>query len=141
MNIGKLMAALTAGLILAFAAFGTAEARADTMSFAGPKEAWAFINLKVAEAEKLLAAKNVEPIKEFGENFDAAINAMEAKSEMITGDGKTKLSSVLKQFDKAGDDLHDAAEGKNADASALALRKLKGLMPLIESLYPAGALK
>ncbi len=141
MTITQLTAALSVSFLVALAVTDTAPVRAEAMLFAGPKEAWAFINLKVSEAEKLVAAKNVEPIKEFGENFDAAINTMDAKSDMITADSKTKLTSVLKQFDKAGDDMHDAAEAKNADAAALSLKKLKGLMPLIESLYPSGALK
>jgi hypothetical protein len=59
---------------------------------------------------------------------------------MVTGDAKKKLTAALKQLDKAADELHHSAEGKDADATSLNLKKVKGLLPLIQGLYPAGAL-
>ena len=53
-------------------------------------------------------------------------------------ENKTKLASVLKQLDKSADDLHHAAEAKDAGAAALGVKKIKGLLPLVEGLYPAG---
>jgi hypothetical protein len=112
----------------------------EEKSFASVKEAWAFITATTGEAEKLAAAKTIEPIHELAEHIGSAVHTLEDKSDMVTGDAKTKLSSALKQLDKAADDLHHSAEENDADATALNLKKVKGLLPLIQGLYPAGAL-
>ena len=72
----------------------------------------------------------------------AARHAMSChiESDMVAADRRTKLTAVLKQLDKAADELHHAGEDKNADAAGLALKKMKGLLPAVEGLYPAGAL-
>lgn len=112
----------------------------EAKSFASVKEAWAFIKATTAEAEKLAAEKKIEPIHELAEHIGSAVHTLEDKSDMVTGDAKTKLSSVLKQLDKAAADLHHSAEKNDADATALNLKKVKGLLPLIQSLYPPGVL-
>lgn len=116
------------------------KAHFDSKTFASVKEAWAFISEQVAAADKLVAEKNIEPVHEIGEQLGSAVHTLEEKSDMVTGDAKTKLASVLKQLDKAVDDLHHTAEGKDADGTALNLKKIKGLLPLVQSLYPAGTL-
>lgn len=105
------------------------------------KAAWTLITAKVEEADKLLADKKVEPIHEIGEQLEAAVHVLEEKSTMVSGDKKTRLTSALKQLDKAVDDLHHAAEGKDAGRAGVELKKIKGLLPLVEGQYPAGALK
>jgi len=105
------------------------------------KEAWTLITTKVAEAEKHLADKKLEPIHEIGEQLEAAVHVLEEKSDMVTGDKKTRLASALKQLDKAVDDLHHAAEDKDAGKIGIEIKKIKGLLPLVEGQYPAGALK
>ena len=105
------------------------------------KAAWSLITTKVAEANRLLADKKVEPIHEIGEQLEAAVHVLQEKSPMVTGDRKIRLSSVLKQLDKAVDDLHHAAEDKDAARVGLELKKIQGLLPLVEGQYPAGALK
>ena len=60
---------------------------------------------------------------------------------MVAADQKGKLTAVLKQLDKAADELHHAGEDKNADAASLALKKMKGLLAVVEGLYPAGSLQ
>jgi len=105
------------------------------------KAAWTLITTKTAEATKLLAEKKVEPIHEIGEHLEAAVHVLEEKSTMVTGDKKTRLTSALKQLDKAIDDLHHAAEEKDAGRVGVELKKIQGLLPLVESQYPAGALK
>jgi hypothetical protein len=113
----------------------------EAKSFASPKEAWTFIIEKTAEADKLVAAKTIEPVHEIGEQLDDALHTLEEKSDMVTGDSKTKLAAILKQLDKSAEELHHAAEDKDADGTALALGKIKGLIPAVEGLYPAGVLK
>lgn len=105
------------------------------------KAAWTLITAKVEEANKLLADKKVDPIHEIGEQLEAAVHVLGEKSTMVTGDKKTRLSSALKQLDKAVDDLHHAAEGKDAGKIGVELKKIQGLLPLVEGQYPAGALK
>ena len=112
----------------------------DTKTFASVKEAWAFLGTATAEAEKMAADGKLEPIHELAEQIGAAVHTLEDKSDMVSGDAKTKLSSALKQLDKAADELHHSAEGKDASATTLNLKKVKGLLPLVQSLYPAGAL-
>lgn len=104
------------------------------------KAAWTLIATKVADAEKSLAAKQLDPIHEMGEHIEAAVHVLEEKSTMVTGDKKNRLSSALKQLDKAVDDFHHAAEDKDAAKVGLHLNKIKGLLPLIQSQYPPGAL-
>ena len=113
----------------------------DKQTFATVKEAWAFITAKTSESETLLAEQKLEDLHKVSEHFEGAVHTLEMKSDMVTGDSKAKLTSVLKQLDKATDELHHATEAKNAGASSLAVKKIKGLLPLIETLYPAGALK
>lgn len=112
----------------------------EAKSFASVKEAWSFIASATADAEKLLADGKLEPIHELAEHIGSAVHTLEDKSDMVTDDAKTKLAAALKQLDKAADDLHHSAEGKDADGAALNLKKVKGLLPLVQSLYPAGAL-
>lgn len=112
----------------------------EAKSFASPKEALGFIATATTDAEKLLAEGKIEPIHEIAEHIGSAVHALEDKSDVVEGDSKTKLAAALKQLDKAADDLHHSAEGKDADGTALNLKKVKGLLPLVEGLYPAGAL-
>jgi hypothetical protein len=105
------------------------------------KAAWTLIAAKVAEVGKLLADKKVEPIHEIGEQLEAAVHVLEEKSTMVMGDKKKRLASALKQLDKAVDDLHHAAEDKDAGRIGVELKKIQGLLPLVEAQYPAGALK
>lgn len=119
---------------------GKEKAHFEKKAFGTVKEAWGFITAQVAEVEKHVAAKAVEPVHEIGEHLEGAIHTLEEKSDMVAADQKAKLSAVLKQLDKAADELHHAGEEKNADAAGLALKKMKGLLPAVEGLYPAGAL-
>ena len=112
----------------------------EAKTFASVKEAWAFIATAAADAEKLLADGKLEPIHELAEHIGSAVHTLEDKSDMVTGDAKTKLAAALKQLDRTADDLHHSAEGKDADGTTLNLKKVKGLLPLVQSLYPAGAL-
>jgi hypothetical protein len=119
---------------------GAEQAHFEKKTFGSVKEAWGFITAQVAEAEKHVAAKAVGPVHEIGEHLEGAIHTLEERSDMVAADQKTKLAAVLKQLDKAADELHHAGEDKNADAAGLALKKMKGLLPAVEGMYPAGAL-
>lgn len=119
---------------------GAEKAHFDKKTFGSVKEAWGFITAQVAEVEKHVAAKAVDPVHEIGEHLGSAIHTLEEKSDMVAADQKTKLAAVLKQLDKAADELHHAGEDKNTDAASLALKKMRGLLPAVEGLYPAGAL-
>lgn len=113
----------------------------EKANFTNVKEAWAAIVAQVAEAEINLVEKKLEPIHRAGEQMEAAVHTLEEKSDMVAADAKPKLASALKQFDKAVDDLHHAAEKADLATAELSLKKIKGLVPLVEGLYPAGALK
>lgn len=117
------------------------EAHYEKPSFASIKEAWAFMKTKIREADTLVADNKIEPVHEIGEQLEGAIHTLEEKSDMVSEPNKAKLTSVLKQLDKSADDLHHAAEAKDAAAAALGIKKIKGLLPLVEGLYPAGALQ
>lgn len=110
-------------------------------AFSNVKAAWAFMVLKIGEAEKSIGEKKLEPVHEIGEQMEGAVHTLEDKSDMILADAKPKLASVLKQLDKAVDDMHHGAEKADQAIVELSLKKIKGLMPLIEGLYPAGTLK
>lgn len=119
---------------------GADKAHFEKKTFGSVKEAWSFISAQVTEAEKQVAAKAVEPVHEIGEQLGAAVHALEEKSDMVTGAEKIKLMAVLKQLEKATDELHHAGEEKNIDGASLALKKMKGLLPAVEGLYPPGTL-
>ena len=104
------------------------------------KAAWTLITTKVSEVEKNLAAKQLEPVHEAGEHLEAAVHVLKEKSTMVSGDKKTRLASAIKQLDKAVDELHHAAEEKDASKMGLGLNKIKGLLPLIQAQYPSGTL-
>ena len=104
------------------------------------KAAWTMITNKVGEAEKSIAAKELEPVHEAGEQLEAAVQVLKEQSTMVSGDKKTRLSSAIEQLDKAVDELHHAAEDKDASRAGLGLRKIKGLLPLIQAQYPSGTL-
>jgi len=104
------------------------------------KAAWTVITSKVNEAEKNIAAKELEPVHEAGEHLEAAVQVLKEQCTMVSGDKKSRLSSAIEQLDKAVDELHHAAEDKDASRASLGLRKIKGLWPLIQAQYPAGTL-
>ena len=104
------------------------------------KAAWRLITSKVSEAEKNLAAMELEPVHEAGEHLEAAVEVLKEHSTMVSADKKTRLSSAIEQLDKAVDELHHAAEEKDAGRAGLGLRKIKDLLPLIQAQYPSGTL-
>lgn len=108
--------------------------------FGTAKEAWAFLTAKVAESEATLAEGKADALHEAGEQIGAAIHSLKEHAETLTHEAKPRLVSVLKQLDKAADDLHHAAESGDADATAMGLKKIKGLMPLVEELHPQGTI-
>jgi len=105
------------------------------------KDAWALISAKVAEVDAALAATKLDDVHAAGEHLEAAVHTLESKSDMVGEASKAKLASALKQLDKAVNELHHGAEDKQTDTVAAALTKIKGLLPLVEGLYPAGSLK
>lgn len=121
-------------------AHGEAESHFEVKAPERVKDAWAMITGKVAEAESALGAKNLEVAHSAGEHMEAAVHALKDKSDMVAVEARAKLASALKQLDKSVDELHHAAEDTDADAALAALTKIKGLLPLIEGLYPAGTL-
>jgi len=104
------------------------------------KAAWLQISTKVSDAEKLLANKQTEAVHEIGERLEIAVHVLKEKSTMVTGDKQARLASVLEQLDKAVDDLHHAAEDKDAEQARLELSKIKSLLPLVVTQYPPGVL-
>lgn len=117
------------------------KAHYENVSFGSVKEAWTFMKTKVGEAETLVSEDKIEAVHEIGEQLEGAIHTLEEKSDMVTAENKSKLASVLKQLDKSADELHHAAEAKDATAAALGVKKIKGLLPLVEGLYPSGTLQ
>ena len=104
------------------------------------KAAWTLITSKVSEAEKSIAAKELEPVHEAGEHLEAAVHVLKEKSMMVSGDKQKKLISAIEQLDEAVDEMHHAAEDKDASRAGLGLKKIKGLLPLIEAQYPSRTL-
>src|SRR5215831_14442048 len=98
---------------------------------ANAREAWLLIATKVKDAERLLAEKQTEAVHEIGEQLEAAVHVLKEKSTMVAGDKQARLASVLEQLDKAVDDLHHAAEDKDAEQTRLELSKIKSLLPLV----------
>ena len=117
------------------------KAHFEKVSFGSVKEAWAFMKTKVGEAETMVGENKLEDVHKIGEQLEGAIHTLEEKSDMVTAENKTKLASVLKQLDKSADDLLHAGEAKDASAAALGVKKIKGLLPLVEGLYPSGSLQ
>lgn len=112
----------------------------EKKSFGTVKEAWAYLSTSAPEAEKLIGEKKLEPVHEIGEQLDAAIHTLEEKSDMVTAENKTKLTALLKQLEKTADDLHHAAEKNDEAGAMLSVKKMKGLLPVVASLYPQGTL-
>jgi G3E family GTPase len=80
-------------------------------------------------------------VHEIGEQLEVAVHVLQSKSDMVTDAARKRLDSALTQLDKSIDGLHHAAEENDAAQATLELGKIKGLLPLIESQYPAGALR
>jgi hypothetical protein len=138
--------ALCIGMFAPVAMAQDKHGHADTSHFkvaepADVKAAWTLILAKLGEAEQLLVAKNMDAIHEGTENVKVAVHVLQEKSTMVSGDKQTRLKSVLSQLDKAADALHHAAEDKNVEQVALEIKKIKGLLPLVEGQFPAGVLK
>ncbi len=104
------------------------------------KAAWTLITTKVSDAEKSIAAKELEPVHEAGEHLEAAVHVLKEKSTMVSADKQKKLRSAVEQLRKAVDEMHHAAEDKDASRAGLGLAKIKMLLPLVEAQYPSGAL-
>jgi hypothetical protein len=104
------------------------------------KAAWTLITSKVSDAEKGIAAKQLEPVHEAGEHLEAAVHVLKEKSTMVSGDKQKKLRSAIEQLRKAVDEMHHAAEDKDASRAGLGLTKIKSLLPLIQAQYPSGTL-
>ena len=104
------------------------------------KAAWTLITTKVSDAEKSIAAKELEPVHEAGEHLEAAVHVLKEKSTMVSGDKQKKLRSAVEQLRKAVDEMHHAAEDKDASRARLGLAKIKMLLPLVEAQYPSGTL-
>jgi hypothetical protein len=105
------------------------------------KDAWAMIGAKVSAAETDLAANKLEAVHEAGEALEVAVHTLSEKSDMVADKDKAKLASALKQLDKSVDAMHHAAEDGDSAMAGAELKKIKGLLPLVEGLYPAGALR
>jgi soluble cytochrome b562 len=156
MKVNKTMTALALGAALALGqaavaddghdhgndhAYGEKEAHFQVKAPDNVKEAWTLLTTKTSEVEKALGATDLKAAHEGGEYLEAAVHTLQEKSDMVPAEAKAKLASALKQLDKSVDELHHAAEEGNADASQSALTKIKGLLPLVEGLYPAGSIK
>ena len=100
------------------------------------KAAWAMIVDSMATAES-----QPDNVHEAAEKLEVAFHALGEKSATVTGEAKNRLTSVLKQADKANDALHHGAEAKDSAKVSAELKKIKALLPLIEAQFPAGALK
>jgi hypothetical protein len=122
-------------------AHGKDEAHFKVTPPADVKEAWTLITAKLTEAETAIGGNKLTGAHEAGEHMEAAVHTLQEKSDMVAEGSKAKLTSALKQLDKAVDELHHGAEHNEADAASTALTKIKGLLPLVEGLYPPGALK
>lgn len=119
---------------------GKAESHFQVTPPADVKAAWALLSAKVAASETALQAKDVQAAHEASEHMEAAVHTLQDKSD-VPADAKAKLASALKQLDKAVDEIHHSTEEKDADAASAAIGKIKGLLPVVEGLYPAGTLK
>lgn len=112
----------------------------DAKKFSTVKEAWNYLTTATADAQQKLETGDIEPVHELAEHIGSAVHTLEDKSEAAGDDTKDKLAAVLKQLDKAADELHHAAESKDKDATALGLKKVQGLLPVLKGLYPSGTL-
>ena len=86
------------------------------------KAAWTLITTKVSDAEKSIAAKELEPVHEAGEHLEAAVHVLKEKSTMVSADKQKKLRSAVEQLRKAVDEMHHAAEDKDASRAGLGTR-------------------
>ena len=110
-------------------------------AYGSVKEAWTMLSQRVAAIDKLLAVKQIAEIGAMGDDLESVFITLKEKSDMVAPEKKANATSAVKQLDKALDSIHEAAEAKDADRIAGELKKVTALMPVIEGLYPAGALK
>ena len=110
-------------------------------SFATPKDAWSFLKEKIAVAETSAAEKKLEPIHELAEQMQGAVLVLEGKVDAVPEASRTRLTSALKQLKKGTDELHHGAEDNDMAQATAAIIKIKGLLPLIAGLYPAGTIR
>ncbi|MBL8882660.1 MAG: hypothetical protein JNL45_06345 [Hyphomicrobium sp.] len=120
---------------------GKEKSHFEVIAPASVKDAWTLMTAKLAEADAANSSGNLAAVHEASEQMGAAIHTLQEKSDMVAADAKTKLASALKQLDKAVDEVHHGSEEKDGEAATAGIGKIKGLLPVVEGLYPAGALK
>lgn len=118
-----------------------AKSHDDAKALGSVKEAWTLLSTKVAEADQHAAAAKFDLIEPVAHDLESVVKTLSEKSGMVEEGKKANLASAIKQLDKAVEAMHHAAEEKDAAAVGGETKKIRGLMPLIEGLYPAGTLK
>lgn len=113
----------------------------DAKALGSVKEAWSLLTAKIAEADQHVAAGKLDLIEPVSHDLESVVKTLTEKSDMVEDGKKANLASAIKQLDKSVEAMHHAAEEKDAAGAGSEAKKIKGLMPLIEGLYPAGALK
>lgn len=107
----------------------------DKTSFGSTKEAWDALSRSVAEVEQSVTAKDFKVAQDAGERIGSAVHALEERSDEAAHANRAKLQSALKQLEKASDELRHGAKKENAASASLAIKKIKALMPVVQSLY------
>jgi hypothetical protein len=111
------------------------------IKFKSVGEAWAVVQVMLAEIEALTAKKQLPGVHSAEEKLSAALRYLQANSAMVTGDKAKRLEAALRQALVLSENVHAASDAGDATKTETELKKLRAGLKLVEVQYPADALK
>ena len=102
--------------------------------------AWAALKGARDEIAKRLDSGRLEEIHAVSEQLAPLANTLLERSSDLAPDNRARVEGAVKQMPKLADALHDAADAGNADETRRQLKRLDGLLDLVQTQYPASAL-
>lgn len=109
-------------------------------SYSSTSQAWATVKKSVSAASQAIGAGDLKPVHEASEQLDGAVKYLQTAGGIADADKKLRAEATLKQLLTLSGELHIAADAGDSAKSASALKKIEGVMKLIEIQYPAEAL-
>jgi len=104
--------------------------------------ATAWIELKAVRDSiaQVIESGKLAEVHEKSERLEPLGRALSDGAKSLPKDKRTRIEATLRQLPQLAGALHSAADSGNADATRRELKRLDGLLALIQAQYPADAL-
>lgn len=105
-------------------------------------EASAWVDLKATRdaIAQIVASGKLAGVHEKSERLEPLGRALVDGAKSLPDEKRTRIQATLRQLPQLSKSLHEAADSGNADAARRELKRLDGLLALIEAQYPTAAL-